>query len=106
MFNIEKSQKASFPAQPDELFLIVQEVLNQLKWKTKRVDQPLRQIIARVGMSLFSWGENILIKVDKLDDENSVVIISSETTYQLIDWGKNRKNIEKFFSTIDYKIKR
>ena len=103
-FQIRRDQKASYRLSPEELFETSLEVLNELKWKVKRVDKPLLQITAKVGMSILSWGETVLITITRLDDDNSVVSISSESTHQIVDWGKNWRNIEKFFESIDNKM--
>ena len=60
------------------------------------------------GVTLSSWGENIDINVLYLNETTSQVIIKSECALptQIIDWGKNKANVEKIynhlFSTIAY----
>jgi rhomboid protease GluP len=50
---------------------------------------------AHTKFSLSSWGEEIKVIIN----ENSANLKSECTGMQVVDWGKNKKNIEKFIST-------
>jgi len=47
-------------------------------------------------MSLWSWGENLRVQVWQTDPESpSSVRISSWLKFGLVDWGRNRRNVER-----------
>jgi hypothetical protein len=54
------------------------------------------RLSARMGMSIWSWGEQLNIAVEADSSTGSIVRISSEVRGQLIDWGKNLSNLEGF----------
>ena len=54
------------------------------------------RLSARMGMSIWSWGEQLDIAVEADSPTGSIVRISSEARGQLIDWGKNQSNLERF----------
>jgi hypothetical protein len=62
----------------------------------------------KVPWSLFSFGEEFQILITKKNDSKTIVEVASEGTVglQIIDWGKNNKNINKFFETITQLLKK
>ncbi len=50
------------------------------------------QIVASTGMSVKSWGEKI--HVNFLTDNS--ISVTSKSKFALIDWGKNKNNVERF----------
>jgi hypothetical protein len=57
-------------------------------------------IEARVSISLLSTGEKIAIQVKR--DGN--VTVTSQSITQLIDYGKNKGNVLKFFSNLEHHL--
>lgn len=76
------------------LVLAIEAAL-KLKWNVGFVSET--GFIAYTMFSWASWGEEISIKIK----DNKVYVKSEITGLQLIDWGKNKKNIEKLFLTIE-----
>ena len=51
-----------------------------------------------IGINFWSWGENITIA---LDDAGTVTVKSvCSFPLQIFDWGKNRKNVQRFFACL------
>lgn len=50
------------------------------------------QIVASAGMSVKSWGEKV--HVNFLSDNS--ISVTSKSKFALIDWGKNKNNVERF----------
>ncbi len=71
----------------------IKQSVNILNWKIVSFDK--NGLIANSLSSLKSYGENIEITYN----ENGNVVISSKckNKMQLVDWGKNKKNIDDFF---------
>ena len=72
--------------------------------KIEKVDKLMSRVTVKVGVSLFSWGENITIQLSEIsENKTKIQIISSPKTGMMFgggfDMGKNRKNIEDILST-------
>lgn len=54
------------------------------------------------GVSFSSWGESISINLVQLDTQTVRVDVYSECDMptQIVDWGKNRENVDKIFQYI------
>ena len=74
-------------------------------------DKLLGRIVAKAGVSLFSWGENIPIQLmGTSDNTTKISIVSSPKTGVMFggafDMGKNRKNIEMILSATSAELQR
>lgn len=81
--------QVSFP--PDQLQGYVASSLDYLRWNWW---QPTPLVFkANASASLASWGENILIDLS----QPGWLFVESECAFplQLVDWGKNRKNVNR-----------
>ena len=56
------------------------------------------------SMSLMSWGENLGVQVGQLEPGVIQVSIRSDLKFGLVDWGKNAKNINRFFAALDAEL--
>lgn len=56
---------------------------------------------ASVPLSWASWGENVHISVGVDQAGGVVVSMSSGLKAAIVDWGRNRRNIERVFERID-----
>ena len=82
----------------EELLITALEAAKKLGWKIGFTSQ--RAFVAYSKFSMNSWGEAIYVNV-----EHQKLIVKSECTgNQLIDWGKNRKNVNVFFKTFNEAI--
>ncbi|MDQ4004871.1 MAG: hypothetical protein M3135_01025 [Actinomycetota bacterium] len=70
------------------------------KMKVKTADPNTGRIIAGSGMSMASWGEEVIIDVWEHAPGWAGVRVTSQLKAQLVDWGKNKKNIAKIFDAI------
>ncbi len=82
---INKSEHADFRD--------VVESLDVLPFEVERMDDD--KVVLKAGWSVWSWGE--IIKIDFSDDKT--ITISSRCVFplQLIDYGKNREDVERLF---------
>ena len=64
-----------------------------------------RSIVAHVGVSFWSWGENINIAMTVTPSGSTAVTIYSASSYALVDWGKNRKNVEKILAAVNARLR-
>lgn len=62
-------------------------------------------VVFSAGISWLSWGEIITLRIQKLETQLELEVKSEcklKTT--IVDWGKNRKNVEGIFSVLNEKI--
>jgi len=55
------------------------------------------QLLSEVSTSLWSWGEKISVSMKETNTGGTRVQVKSESSFgmTLIDWGKNKKNVDK-----------
>lgn len=73
--------------------------LDVLPYKVERMDDD--KIVLKVGWSIWSWGE--IIKIDFSDDKTISISSRCKVPLQMIDYGKNRENVERLVSKILFK---
>lgn len=80
----------------EEQFLVLTiETFNKMVWQIAYVSRT--GAIAYTDNGMFSWNAEVEIKL-----ENGVANIKSASTgSEMIDWGKNKKNIKKFISNFE-----
>ena len=69
--------------------------------RVDQVDEAGGYIVAKAGASMASWGEKIPIQVTALSQSTCRVDMRSAVRAQLVDWGKNKKNIEAILDATD-----
>ena len=66
---VDHTQAFSVPYTPEDTFKALKKALNKLsEFKVDKIDENLKTIYAKAGVSLFSWGENITISIGKSPD--------------------------------------
>lgn len=79
----------------EHFLVLAREAAFKLDWNVSFVSET--GFIAYTRFSLSSWSEEVTVKID-----NGVANIKSECTgSQLMDWGKNKKNVETLLSEIE-----
>lgn len=63
-------------------------------------DPATGMILATSSMSLASWGENLQVHLAVIDPATTSVTVASSLKFGLVDWGKNRKNIQRVHDAI------
>jgi rhomboid protease GluP len=64
-------------------------------------DEGTNFIIARVPASLLSWGEEFTVS---LAEEPAVTLRSTCWGIQIIDWGKNKRNVDRFLEVFHTRL--
>jgi rhomboid protease GluP len=79
-----------------EQFLVFAiEAATKLDWNVSFVSET--EFIAYTNFSWSSWSEEITIKID-----NGIASVKSVCAgAQIVDWGKNKRNVKEFISTIE-----
>ena len=87
----------TFPAGRDEVFQACMRAVSQCGFRVADSDPETGQIEAKARMGMRSWGENITINISA---EGRADIKSSCRGIQLIDYGKNKANVNALFSAL------
>jgi len=69
------------------------EAIHALRWSVR--DETETEITASTGVSFWSWGEKILVR---LHEHGATVTSRCALVTQCFDWGKNRSNVRKLFA--------
>src|SRR5215472_10254449 len=86
-----------FPAGKDELFQACMRAVSQCGFTVGTVAPESGQITATASMGMRSWGEKITITVGA---DGRADIKSTCRGIQLIDYGKNKANVNALFAAI------
>lgn len=77
--------------------------LMELKWQITHSDKEEGLIQARTPMSLWTWGDLVTVYVIDEGEGKTKVEVTSASPQQY-DWGKNRANIEMFYSRLSERL--
>jgi len=86
----------TLPAGRNEVFQACVKAVSQCGFRIVESNPEAAQIKARTTMGLRSWGENITI----ISADGRADIKSSCRGIQVIDYGKNRANVNALFSAL------
>lgn len=75
--------------------VIALETAKEMMWKVSYTSNS--GLIAYTDNGMFSWNAEVKIKIEN----GSANLKSSSTGSEMMDWGKNKKNIEKFILTFN-----
>lgn len=99
MVFVDKSGGAVFPFNQADVFDAVVESIQRLRgMHVKEANKPYGYIKVSVGASLISWGEDIPISITGASPSQTCLNIVSSSKFAIIDWGKNKKNIENIIN--------
>ena len=74
-----------------------------LSWEVRVLNEEAGFIQAKVPFNLSTGGDLVTIQVEPVGQSSCVVRVHS-TSGQAIDWGKNARNLEAFFSHLDAQV--
>lgn len=101
---LDHNGEAEFPYTKDDVFdAIVRAIPTISGMNVHSVDKLSGRILAKAGVTLFSWGEDIPISVTEVSYGRTKVSVTSTPKTGLMfggamDMGKNRQNIENILS--------
>lgn len=97
-----QNTQQKFPFAYDNVFDGVVTSIPKTGFSLKSQDRVIGRITASTGMSIFSWGENITIIVEKIDEKNTMVAIESAMKLGMNVAGVHRHayNFEKLIKAV------
>jgi hypothetical protein len=95
---------ATFNASPEAALACVMDVFLR-DWRIPPERGP-RGVTAQTGWSFTSMGENVTVFVEGAGPQGTTLNVRSELIWPLtwIDWGKNRRNVEKLIFQVGSRL--
>src|SRR5258708_6656612 len=97
------SENRTFSIPPDELRTVVKSVLQNAGWSYQMPSDD--EFVAQTPNSGWSWGEQVSARIFP---DGKIQVVSKCHGYrpQIIDFGKNKANVELFFVQVQHTITR
>lgn len=100
IFTSKVHSEITFDITRDLMFEKLVEVIKESNFKLIKADETRFEILAFSGITWKSWGENLYISLEEKGDE-TILKFCSVTIFQMVSWGKNKKNLEQLIQSID-----
>ncbi len=102
-FSIQAKQEATFTinkSEADTIRIMENNIPDEINAYQFKYNKKLHFYTTKTGATLRSWGETILVKLNRIDPEHTQLYVLSKPVYKLtlVDFGKSAINIEKFKS--------
>lgn len=78
----------------------VVQALGDLRWQVRQMDPSSGYIVASVSLTPLSWGEDVAIQLTESPPGQTWVAVGSHSKFAIIDWGKNHRNLDRFFACL------
>lgn len=97
-----QTTQQKFPFNYDDVFDVLTMSIQNAGMTVNSKDKIIGRITASAGMSLFSWGENLTIIVEKIDDNSTIVGIESSLKFgaNLTGAHRHQNNFNKIIATL------
>ena len=84
-----------------EVFSACKVAIKKCGFNIESFDEKEGYIYASSPPSIFSWGEEINIELNKTPGGSIKVVVLSKPKAQLFDWGKSRENERKIIEALE-----
>ncbi len=74
-------------------------------WELNTANRALGRFDAKVGMSIWTWGEDFTVNLEKLGEASTRIQVRGRVRHQRYDWGKTRQDIDRFISLLEITLK-
>lgn len=85
----------------DMVFSSAIAAASAIGWQVTFTDKSTGVISARTPTNLWTWGDNVSIRVYRIENSTVKVDVSSGTQNQVVDWGRNKRNILSYYGKLD-----
>jgi len=92
-----------------EVVLVFSQATQQkFPFSYEAVFDGLVKVIPSAGMSLFSWGENLTLVVEKIDENSTIIGIESALKFggSLAGSHRHQKNFDKIIAALSQNLQR
>lgn len=94
----EHSEERTYSKSIENLDNLIRKALMKAGFSKVGYNDDFKMFYASAGFSLWSYGENITVKITEQTVHFSSVCI---LPVQVLSWGKNKRNSTKFFKELD-----
>jgi hypothetical protein len=97
--------KKTFAASPDLVFAAALKSIAAQHHEVKSKDEVNRVVDFHVGMTSWSWGYNMVLKVAPTENNSSNVSIEiTRSGGKAVSWGSGKKEVLKIFAGIEKEL--
>ena len=97
---ISKDHARVYPAEYPVVFQAVCQAATAERMSIIAADPQTGTVVLKTGVSFSTWGEDIRVQVFGSGPGSTTVAMSSSLKFGLVDWGKNAKNLDRFFTHV------
>jgi hypothetical protein len=84
----------------DVIFSKAIDAAGGMGWQITFTDKETGVISAKTAANFLTWGDTISIRISH-QEQGVKVDLASGSTGQIVDWGRNKNNILKFYKKLD-----
>ncbi len=99
----EKTVRVS--ASMEQISEVIPRIVAENRWKLAEADRRAGCYKVRIGMTLQTWAQTMLIRLNKTDEMSTKVDVRCEALGQSYDWGRNAAVIDRFCSELENTLK-
>ena len=99
-----KLEPQLYEAPINEVYQATRSAIESLNWKITSEDQSTFSIQASVPMSMLTWGDKLTVALSVEENGRVKVDVQSKTGLQIVDYGKNKKNILALYEAIEAEL--
>jgi hypothetical protein len=100
--DVTSTRSISVPVSKETVCELVPQLILKSKWKLIDSDKTLGHFKARIGASIWTWGETMLVDVSMNEDGSTKVDVYCEVIHhQKADHGKLDKDVDKFYRELE-----
>ena len=97
--------KRTFSAPTDQVFVAALKSIALQHHEVKSKDEVNRVVSFHVGVTAWSWGYNMILKVAPGENDTSGVSVEIERSGgKAVSWGSGKKEVQKIFNGIEKEL--
>lgn len=85
----------------EEVFKVCENVSHKYNFSLDSQDKEKGLIHLSTPPTIRSWGEDIRIKIETIDENSTEINVSSSPKAQFFDWGKSKVNESRIIGYLD-----
>jgi len=85
----------------DTVFLKAVDAASAMGWQITFTDKSTGVIAAKTPTNLWTWGDSVSVRLTQIQGGAVKVDVSSGTANQVVDWGRNKRNILSYYGKLD-----
>jgi len=102
--DVVPTNKIFFEGSYSKVYSRAVSTLMGLKWQISYSNKDEGLIQARTPINLWTWGDLVTVYVIE-EEPNKIRVEVTSASHQQYDWGKNKDNIQKFYSALEANLK-